>query len=93
MGTIFVSYPYLNRGIPYGLAGIGSPLTSLDVRIARHASAIGSVWQFLSFFVVARVDGKIVIITGLNELKSRSFHVVGYDTYAIHLMMFAHARR
>jgi hypothetical protein len=29
MGTIFVSYPYLNRGIPHGLASIGSPLTSL----------------------------------------------------------------
>jgi hypothetical protein len=31
MGTIFVSYPYPNRGIPHGLAGIGSPLTSLTV--------------------------------------------------------------
>jgi hypothetical protein len=29
MGTIFVSYPYPNRGIPHELAGIGSPLTSL----------------------------------------------------------------
>jgi hypothetical protein len=29
MGTIFVPYPYPNRGIPHGLAGIGSPLTSL----------------------------------------------------------------
>jgi hypothetical protein len=29
MGTIFVSYPYPNRGIPHGLTGIGSPLTSL----------------------------------------------------------------
>jgi hypothetical protein len=29
VGTIFVSYPYPNRGIPHGLAGIGSPLTSL----------------------------------------------------------------
>jgi hypothetical protein len=29
MGTIFVSYPYPNRRIPHGLAGIGSPLTSL----------------------------------------------------------------
>jgi hypothetical protein len=30
MGTIFVPYPYPNRGIPHGLAGIGYPLTSLD---------------------------------------------------------------
>jgi hypothetical protein len=30
MGTIFVPYPYPNRGIPHGLAGIGSPLTSLS---------------------------------------------------------------
>jgi hypothetical protein len=29
MGTIFVSYPYPNRGIPHRLSGIGSPLTSL----------------------------------------------------------------
>jgi hypothetical protein len=29
MGTIFVPYPYPNRGINHGLAGIGSPLTSL----------------------------------------------------------------
>jgi hypothetical protein len=29
MGTIFVLYPYPNRGIPHELAGIGSPLTSL----------------------------------------------------------------
>jgi hypothetical protein len=29
MGTIFVPYPYPNRGILHGLAGIGSPLTSL----------------------------------------------------------------
>ena len=29
MGTIFVPYPYPNRGIPHKLAGIGSPLTSL----------------------------------------------------------------
>jgi hypothetical protein len=29
MGTIFVPYPYPNRGIPHGLASIGSPLTSL----------------------------------------------------------------
>jgi hypothetical protein len=29
MGTIFVSYPYPNRVIPHGLAGIGSPMTSL----------------------------------------------------------------
>jgi hypothetical protein len=31
MGTIFVPYPYPNRGIPHGLVGIGSPLTSLGV--------------------------------------------------------------
>jgi hypothetical protein len=29
MRTIFVPYMYPNRGIPHGLAGIGSPLTSL----------------------------------------------------------------
>jgi hypothetical protein len=29
MGTIFIPYPYPNREIPHGLAGIGSPLTSL----------------------------------------------------------------
>jgi hypothetical protein len=29
MNTIFVPYPYPNRGIPHGLVGIGSPLTSL----------------------------------------------------------------
>jgi hypothetical protein len=29
MGTIFVPYPYPNRGISHGLTGIGSPLTSL----------------------------------------------------------------
>jgi hypothetical protein len=29
MGTIFVPYSYPNREIPHGLAGIGSPLTSL----------------------------------------------------------------
>jgi hypothetical protein len=41
MGTIFVSYPYPNRGIPHGLAGIGSPLTSLLVAWFndRHAQA------------------------------------------------------
>jgi hypothetical protein len=33
MGIIFVSYPYPNRGIPHGLTGIGSPLTSLNVTI------------------------------------------------------------
>jgi hypothetical protein len=32
MGTIFVPYPYPNRGIPHGLVGIGSPLTSLGSR-------------------------------------------------------------
>jgi hypothetical protein len=37
MGTIFVSYPYPNRGIPHGLSGIGSPLTSLVVIIAWSA--------------------------------------------------------
>jgi hypothetical protein len=31
MGIIFVPYPYPNRGIPHGLSGIGSPLTSLGV--------------------------------------------------------------
>jgi hypothetical protein len=31
MGTIFVTYPYPNRGIPHRLTGIGSPLTSLLV--------------------------------------------------------------
>jgi hypothetical protein len=30
MGTLFIPYPYPNRGIPHGLTGIGSPLTSLD---------------------------------------------------------------
>jgi hypothetical protein len=34
MGTIFVPYPYPNRGIPHGLAGIGSPLTSLFATVA-----------------------------------------------------------
>jgi hypothetical protein len=29
IGTIFVSYPYPNRGISHGLSSIGSPLTSL----------------------------------------------------------------
>jgi hypothetical protein len=29
MRTIFVTYPYPNRGIPHGLAGIVSPLSSL----------------------------------------------------------------
>jgi hypothetical protein len=29
MRTIFIPYPYPSRGIPHGLAGIGSPLTSL----------------------------------------------------------------
>jgi hypothetical protein len=38
MGTIFVSYPYPNRGIPHGLAGIGSPLTSLLRRRRRSSS-------------------------------------------------------
>jgi hypothetical protein len=33
MGTIFVPYPYPNRGIPHGLSGIGSPLTSLFVTL------------------------------------------------------------
>jgi hypothetical protein len=32
MGTIFVPYPYPNRGIPHGLTGIGSPLTSLVLK-------------------------------------------------------------
>jgi hypothetical protein len=32
MGTIFVPYPYPNRGIPHGLSGIRSPLTSLHMR-------------------------------------------------------------
>jgi hypothetical protein len=31
METIFVSYPYPNRGILHGLAGIGFPLSSLHV--------------------------------------------------------------
>jgi hypothetical protein len=34
MGTIFIPYPYPNRGIPHGLAGIGSPLTPLVMRLA-----------------------------------------------------------
>jgi hypothetical protein len=38
MGIIFVPYPYPNRGIPHGLSGIGSLLTSLHV---------GSVWPVL----------------------------------------------
>jgi hypothetical protein len=29
MGTLSIPYSYPNRGIPHGLAGIGSPLTSL----------------------------------------------------------------
>jgi hypothetical protein len=33
MGTIFVPYSYPNRGIPHGLAGIGSPSTSLLVEL------------------------------------------------------------
>jgi hypothetical protein len=33
MGTIFVPYPYPNRGIPHGLSGIGSPLTFLGVTV------------------------------------------------------------
>jgi hypothetical protein len=41
MGTIFVPYPYPNRGIPYGLAGIGSPLTSLDTISPRPSPASG----------------------------------------------------
>jgi hypothetical protein len=37
MGTIFVPYPYPNRGIPHGLSGIGSPLTSLsETQHAMH---------------------------------------------------------
>jgi hypothetical protein len=34
---IFVSYSYPNRGIPHGLVGIGSPLTSLHwMPVGRH---------------------------------------------------------
>jgi hypothetical protein len=33
MGIIFVPYPYPNRRILHGLAGIGSPLTSLLLSI------------------------------------------------------------
>jgi hypothetical protein len=35
MRTIFVSYLYPNRGIPHGLSGIGSPLTSLTLVSSR----------------------------------------------------------
>jgi hypothetical protein len=33
-GQFFVPYPYPNRGIPHGLSGIGSPLTSLCMAVA-----------------------------------------------------------
>jgi hypothetical protein len=39
MGTIFVLYPYPNRGIPHGLAGIGSPLTSLGGTVRAVSTA------------------------------------------------------
>jgi hypothetical protein len=39
MGTIFVPYP--NRGIPHGLSGIGSPLTSLLPRNRASEGAGG----------------------------------------------------
>jgi hypothetical protein len=41
MGKIFVSYPYPNKGIPHGLAGIGSPLTSLGYRVPSTAGMQG----------------------------------------------------
>jgi hypothetical protein len=46
MGTIFVPYPYPNRGIPHGLAGIGSPLTSLGTMVLSHDA---SMFFFLLF--------------------------------------------
>jgi hypothetical protein len=39
MGIIFIPYLYPNRGIPHGLSGIGSPLTSLLVA-GRSRSAV-----------------------------------------------------
>jgi hypothetical protein len=49
IGTNFVPYPYPNRGIPHGLAGIGSPLTSLRVVLdgQNPCSALGWVNLFL----------------------------------------------
>jgi hypothetical protein len=40
MGTILIPYLYPNRGIPHGLAGIGSPLTSLVALLCDNASTI-----------------------------------------------------
>jgi hypothetical protein len=45
MGTNFVPYPYPNRGIPHGLAGIGSPLTSLVTAATVYRRERGS-WHF-----------------------------------------------
>jgi hypothetical protein len=39
MGIIFVPYPYPNREIPHGLAGIWSPLTSLLMSTAANGAA------------------------------------------------------
>jgi hypothetical protein len=42
MGTIFIPYPYPNREIPHGLAGIGSPLTSLvEAKLATFGNFQG----------------------------------------------------
>jgi hypothetical protein len=53
METIFVSYPYPNRGIPHGLAGIGSPLTSLGAivldRICNGAGTCHAEFGYWTF--------------------------------------------
>jgi hypothetical protein len=43
MGTIFVPYPYPDREIPYGLAGIGSPLTSLVIAYGVEVTQLGVI--------------------------------------------------
>jgi hypothetical protein len=49
MDTIFVSYLYPNRGIPHGLTGIGSPLTSVieTQQCLRQTSILGALVQYL----------------------------------------------
>jgi transposase InsO family protein len=77
MGTIFVPYPYPNRGIPHGLSGIGSPLTSLGTQFDAKTfkdlcNQIGTKIYFASVRhpesngLVERANG--IIMTGIMKL-------------------------
>jgi hypothetical protein len=67
MGTIFVPYPYPNREIPHGLAGIGSPLTSLVLSLesTSHASSCGHVG------LLSEVELVVKLLLVVDERRQR----------------------